>query len=174
MILILSRNNTSNETNAGNSKGKLCFFWHLCWQICLIFFSIRVQYVFEHRGQGTLILYLIKLLLFLMGHRWAGLQKQWLKSREHTSSLVLFLFSWQNLESLCQNNQVCIWISKTHHWRLLWDSIFQVSLADADFCDQSACAHHRRTLEKENKCGNNNLLCNAWFIVLFLVTVVVK
>lgn len=150
MILILSRNNTSNETSAGNSKGKLCFFFgHLCWQICLIFFSICVQYLFEHRGQGTLILYLIKLLLFLMGRRWAGLQKQWLKSREHTSSLVLFLFSWQNLESLCQSNRVCIWISKTHHWRLLWDSISQVSLADADFCDQSACAHHRRTLEKE-------------------------
>lgn len=159
----------------GIQRVNCAFLWHLCWQIFFIFFfSIRVQYVFEHREQGTLILYLIKLLLFLMGRRWAGLQKQWLKSREHTSSLVLFLFSWQNLESLCQSNRVCIWISKTHHWRLLWDSISQVSLADADFCDQSACAHHRRTLEKENKCGNNNLLCNARFIVLFLVTVVVQ
>lgn len=55
-----------------------------------------------------------------------------------------------------------------------YGTISQVSLADADFCDQSACAHHRRTLEKENKCGNNNLLCNAWFTVLFSVTVVVK
>lgn len=27
MILIPSRNNTSNETNAGNSMGKLCFFY---------------------------------------------------------------------------------------------------------------------------------------------------
>lgn len=154
----------------GIQRVNCAFFWHLFWQICFISFSICVQYMFEHRGQGTLILYLIKLLLFLMGRRWAGLQKQWLKSREHTSSLVLFLFSWQNLESLCQSNRVCIRISKTHHWRLLWDSISQVSLADAD---QSACAH-RRTLEKKNKCGNNNLLCNAWFTVLFLVTVVVK
>lgn len=114
---------------------------------------------------GTLIVYLIRLLPFLMGRCWAGLQKRWLRSREHIKKKSLFYFFWQNLKSLCQSNRVCIWISK-QTIKDCYRNLQEVYSSDMDFCKESACSHHHRTFEKIINVAIN-LLCNACLLSLF-------
>lgn len=170
MILIPLRNNTSNETNAGNSMGKLCFFFTFVlteFSFCSLY---AIQYVFEHRGQGTLIVYLIRLLPFLMGRRWAGLQKNdgWNGERAHKKKCLLlkiFFFFGKSSNLFAKAAEfVSELVNKplqTVMGTLYLEFIQLTQTFAVGLCSSSPY------FWKENKCGNNNLLCNACLLLSF-------